>query len=342
MEETREETVDFNDIEIFSTGTWEGKGSRPGGDIIDEEYLDKIVDSYNKIGNKVKPRLRLSHDKNASDGLTGMAALGWITDLKRKGKSLTANFKSVPKKIAKLIDNKAFGRFSPGIWEKMNINGEMIDNVLDHVALLGADIPANTDLNDFIDLYYDGTEKEGLKSYTKKIPQEEKKMEENKMEELEGKLAEYEKKEAEIESKLKEFEQKEKEYEEKIKEYAQKEVEAYAQKVDAYLDSAIKEKKILPSQKHVLMAMASISDQRTYSYIENDEQRTIEGSSFDLLKEFIDNQQPVIDSNESSQPVEVEKLPEEDKLHNEIKKYAKENNVSYPEAYDAIANKGDE
>jgi hypothetical protein len=163
------QTVDLKGVPIFSTGKWEGTGSIKGGDDFKEQDLDEIVNSFNKVGSQVKPRLILGHDKNKSEKFSGYPSLGWITNLYREGKELKADIKEMPAKLKQLIDKKAYGRFSPGIWRKMNIKGNEYKKVLDHVALLGATIPANTDLDGMITNLYSFENNDDLVQYNKKL-----------------------------------------------------------------------------------------------------------------------------------------------------------------------------
>jgi len=189
------ETVDINNVPIFSTGIWEGRGSDEGGDNITPEYLDSLVDTFNKVGSKVKPRLRLTHNKTDSASATQMASLGWVQNLKRDGNTLITDFKSVPKKVADLIDKQAFGRFSPGIYPKLSLNGIEHKNVLDHVALLGSDLPANTDIDGLISLYgIDNEDNEDIKIYTNKIQEIDMENLEKQIAEMQTQIKEYDKK----------------------------------------------------------------------------------------------------------------------------------------------------
>ena len=333
------ETVDLVNVPIFSTGTWEGKGSKQGGDEITESTLDSWVNTYNRIGKKVKPRMILGHDGKKSNELTGMASLGWITNLKREGKSLIADIKNIPKKIAGLIEKKALGRFSPGLYSRMNIDGEEYNNVLDHVALLGAQLPANMGLDGFIDMYEQNTEiaKEELVTYENKITKEVNKMAEGiktfekEYNEALDKINVALDKHTEYEATIKEKDDKITEYEAKIEETEKdieslksenetlktdietKEYEKHEAEVDTFLEEAIKEKKILPSQRAFYKTLALDTSKKEYAYIENDKEQKCEGSGFDMVKEIISNSVEFNISEETSKKTDVDKNKAESK-----------------------------
>lgn len=356
------ETVDLLNVPIFSVGTWEGKGSAPGGDKIDSAFLDVLVDSFEKVGKYVKPRMVLTHDKGKSQSVTGMAALGWVTSLKREGDKLFADIKNIPKKIADVIRKKAFGRFSPGVWTKMNVNGVDYENVLEHLALLGSDLPANTDLDGFIDLYYDHNEydvKNFVKyekqiitesgndkhiTYENKIP-EGKKMDFEKLynelkAEVENQKKDFQKVETEKENQLKEFaakvEQLGKEKAELESKIAEEKQVAYQKEVDVFVEKMIADGKILPSQKPAIMALVSeAGNEKTFAYAEGSEKKEVRGNNFELLKQFMDNQPKIIDFSQQSQHAEVDKTEKTDdeQLHEKAIAYQKDHkDVTYREA----------
>ena len=328
------ETVDLNNVEIFSTGTWEGGGTSKGGDKITEATLDSWVDTFNKVGNKVKPRMILGHDASRSKGIVGMSSLGWVTGLKRSGQKLIADIKSVPKKIAQLIDKKALGRFSPGVYGSMNINGETHKNVVEHLALLGAQLPANMDIDGMIDLYYETEfEKEELKIYeTKKEVKEmpdEIKTYEAELKAAEEKLKAYEKQEERIEA----AEARAVEAQDLLE---SRELEHLNSEVSAYLDGQLKEGKISPAQVKHYTALALDKSVKEYSFIEDDKTQKVDGTGFELVKSIIENNEVMFAQGETSvgEPVDktnLETIPDDDAR---VQKYMKDNNLeSTPENY---------
>jgi hypothetical protein len=314
------ETVNFNDVEIFSTGRWEGKGSAVGGDNIDEQFLDSLVSSFSAVGKEVKPRLVITHDKKKSEGIMGTAALGWITGLRRNGNKLFADIKNVPKKLASLIDAKAFGRFSPGIYTSLNVNGATHNNVLEHVALLGADLPANTDVDGFIDLYYQSETVEAnehdMKIYTNII--QEKSMDENVIMEFQKREADLKAEKENLIGQLKAFEDEKSQLNEKLVAYEKAQKESFAREVDSFIDSMSKEGKIVPAQVEFIKSLSK------------------DAESFNHVKAIIAANSPVEFGKAETSNDQPEKKNDDD-LESMVKEYAKEHNLSYREAFKEIA-----
>src|SRR5574343_500679 len=96
------DTFDLGGVEIFRTGKW-------NGDTYTEADFDSMVEAFGKIGDKIKPYMKLGHAKSQkllqSDGLP---AAGWIRKLWRDGERLMADIGGVPRKIRDLIDAKAY------------------------------------------------------------------------------------------------------------------------------------------------------------------------------------------------------------------------------------------
>lgn len=298
------ETVDMSGVEVFSTGRWEGSGSAKGGDTITEATLDGWVETFNKVGDKVKPRMILGHDSAISKGIAGMSSLGWITGLKREGPKLLADIKNIPKKIAQLMDKKALGRFSPGIYGSMNINGETHKNVLEHLALLGAQLPANMDIDGMIDMYETEFEKDELRIYNTKI--EVKKMPEIKTYEAEYKAAEQKLTtfQKEANDKIEAAELKAKELQEKIE---TTEYEHLKSEVTSYLDGQLKEGKIIPAQLAEYTALALDKGAKEYSYSEDNKTKKVGGTGFELVKSIIDNNEVMFEQGEKSAGATIDK-----------------------------------
>ncbi len=141
------DTVDLNDVEIWSTGTF-------NGDTYTESDLADMEKNHAALDGIVKPYMKLGHDKGQKliqDD--GYPSAGWVTNVKKKGLKLYGDIKSVPKKLAEMIEAKAYGRFSPEIFWNLKHEGKTYRRVLGALALLGADTPANPTLEDFINLY---------------------------------------------------------------------------------------------------------------------------------------------------------------------------------------------
>lgn len=330
------DTFDLSDVEIFSTGVWEGSNTGAGGMAFSEKDLDEIVSVFNEVGSRVKPRLILGHDKKKSEEFSGYPALGWFTKLYRKGEKLYGDIKSVPKKIKEMIDNKSYGRFSPGIWKRMNINGKDHYKVLDHVALLGATLPANMSLDGFVDLYdYENNENLVIINNLKDIEME-------RVQELEVALANAQKENEQIKNEYTKAQEKIDELQKNIDmvSFAKKESE-----MRNYLEGKVKEGKITPAQMPDYLALAMVSDEMvTFEYKDGEKVNKIESNRMDLIKRIVENSTPMNFSAEpESQHVEVEKkeVSDGDKLHEKVMEFLKANpNKSYKEASVEVARSG--
>jgi len=142
------ETVDLKGVEIFSAV------NNPNGHKYSDKDLEEMVKGFYETKDELKPYLKLGHDeKQKLAQKSGLPALGWVENLRRKGKKLIADFIKVPKKIYELIKAGAYRRISAEIFWNIPINGKKYNRLLKAVALLGADTPACGDLKDIVSLY---------------------------------------------------------------------------------------------------------------------------------------------------------------------------------------------
>jgi hypothetical protein len=152
LEEYKEDTKKTFDIkgkEVFSAGNWKK-------DKYTEQDLDAMIEAFNKLD--FKPALKLHHEKNDENDITTEVnllnpALGYVSNLYRKGKKLLADFSGIPKKVYEAIQNKAYNRVSSEIAWNFKRNGKTFKRALCAVSLLGADIPAVADLETLNGLY---------------------------------------------------------------------------------------------------------------------------------------------------------------------------------------------
>lgn len=332
MDDTRT-TFDLDDVEIFRAGSW-------NGDTYSEDDLDEMVKSFNEIGAITKPYLKLGHDSNqALLQKDGLPAAGWITGLKRNGKSLYASIKNIPEKVYQLIEKKAYGRFSSEIFWNLKHEGKTHRRSLKAVALLGASTPAIGSMDDFINLYTE-SEYEVIKNYHEVNDMDDLKKYTDQIADLSEKLAKFG---LDVESlksengKLK-AEKDALQKDVQAKEYARKESE-----VKAFFDSALQAGKILPSQVKEFMALALGDGVHEYSFIENNAPGKVSGNGFDLVKSIIENNPKIVEFSSESKHVQIEKKTyskdenAEDILDKRIKEYAEKNKVKYADAFDAVA-----
>jgi len=350
------ETCELKDIEIFSAGTW-------NGDIYTEQDIESLVSAFEKTKEKVKPFLKLGHNNSQelleSDGLP---AAGWISGLRKVGEKLVADFIGVPKAIYELITAGAYRTVSSEIYWNFGLDGEKYPYLLKAVALLGADIPAVSNLKDIMSLYakgepalaYDATGIE-VKTYEVKIT-EDKEMEKE-LEMLREKLANSEKLFAdekaayaiEKEGLTKSFEEMKGKCDEmklkcddltmKCDEWGKKysiiAEEKRTSEINNKIDELISAKKVLPAQKEALFALLkNIPKEAKYTADGKEE------SLDELVVKFAEAYQPVSlpekpEAN-GKQPEKKEFNSADDELHCAINKYMADNKVSYTKAYEAI------
>lgn len=190
------------DVEFFSVGKW-------NGDEYSEHDLDDIAKNFEALRDSIKPPVKLGH--NASSKINkpiedGQPALGWVEKVWKKGNKLLARLTKVPEVVYNAIKEGRYGRVSAEIyWNYKTAKGKTFNYVLKAIALLGADTPAVTDLEDLaayltaegtafdkIAAYgFEMTEEGEIKSFTYKLEDQEM------SKELEAKIASYE---AEIET----------------------------------------------------------------------------------------------------------------------------------------------
>jgi hypothetical protein len=135
-------TTSNNDVEIFSVGKWNGM-------VFVKEDLEQMAANFHLLRDRHKPPLKLGHtEKQILDQKDGQPALGWVDDLKVVGNKLVARFQEVSKPIAEAINAGRYKRVSSEIYFNVTDKGKNLGKVLKAVALLGADLPAVTDLAD--------------------------------------------------------------------------------------------------------------------------------------------------------------------------------------------------
>jgi hypothetical protein len=133
--------------EIFSVGEWNG-----------DEYtlkdLEEMVITYNETSKNYKPYMKLGHDnKQMLLQNDGLPSAGWVENLRIIGKKLVCDIVDIPEKIYKLITENAYRYVSSEIFWNISFEGKKYPKMLSGVALLGSDMPAVTNLNDFANLY---------------------------------------------------------------------------------------------------------------------------------------------------------------------------------------------
>jgi len=314
------------DFEIFSAGTW-------NGDKYSVDDLDEMVRNFDALGGEIKPPLKLGHD-DAGVNLKlkgGQPALGWVKALKRVGEKLVATVTGMPEIVSKAIQKGLYKRVSSEIYWNLKLGDKTYKRVLSAVALLGATIPAVTNLKD-LEVFLsqsmlDAASFDGCKAYsfetdsTGKINGGADEMDaETIKKEFEQKLADEKKAREAAETKLKEFEA---ERVKKLREDREGEFKAFC-------EEQVKAGKMLPVQRDILTAKRAYSDESGVSI------------PFDALKEFMDKGGKILPTGEKGhdkkdgggESGDFKTVFEE--ADAAIKKHMTDKKVSYSEAFRAV------
>jgi hypothetical protein len=135
--------MDLKNAEILAVGTWEGSQVVT----FDESTLDDMVRAFAALNQAGRVPLKLGH--NAEQSVTdGHPALGWVQRVWRDGQRLLADFTDIPTIVYEAIRKGLYKFVSSEVLLDSKVGGESFAAVLDAVALLGADIPAVSNLKD--------------------------------------------------------------------------------------------------------------------------------------------------------------------------------------------------
>lgn len=339
-------------VEIFSVGTW-------NGDTYTQVDLDEMVQAFHFNRETLLPPLKLGHtEKQKILQSDGLPAAGWIGNLYTKGGKLIADFIDIPNKIYDLLVSKAYRKVSAEIFWNADINGKKFPRMLAAVALLGADMPAVSNLKDilsihahalaeFIKNYASETNDIMIKQYSHdmgdQMNEQELKDLQAKKEELSNQIKTYESNLSEKDAVISEKEQELAELKEFKAQAEAKALEAAKALEESKLEATITE---LQSEKMVSAAMrpyikALLSeDKKEYSF-KLKEDSEVKFSKPELLKHVLKlfAEASKVNFVESSEDVESTNAKDETALNQEITKYATEHNVSYTAAYKAVLKK---
>jgi hypothetical protein len=342
----------INGVEVFSVGTW-------NGDTYTQADLEEMVKAFNATAKTLRPPLKLGHDdKQKLLQKDGMPAAGWIDKLYIKGGKLVADFVDIPSKIYQLIKNKAYRNVSSEIYWDIQLEGKKFKRMLSAVALLGADMPAVSNLKDIMAMYgmdwfqeiksYTGQQSDLIiKEYNLKgndelilggvITMDKTETElklENDLKAEQDKVKNYSKS---LEDKEKEIEAAKTaalEAQEQLKKYQKELTETQLEKS---LDELQNEKLISPSMRAYVKALLEEGDKKEYSLKVQEEEKKFSKAS--LVKEILKLHSAIgtVNTTESSVANKVENEGgSEQAQHDKIQEYMKEHKVSYSAAYKAV------
>jgi hypothetical protein len=126
--------------EIFAVGKWNGME-------FTEKDLDEIVENFDRLNEIHKIPLKFGHNKEQPI-TDGQPALGWVSRVFRKGQKLYADFTDLPNAVFNAIKKKLYRTVSVELLFDVDHDGKRYGQILDAVALLGADHPAVNTLAD--------------------------------------------------------------------------------------------------------------------------------------------------------------------------------------------------
>jgi len=297
------ETFDIDDKEVFRTGVW-------NGDPYTVNDLDEMVKAFSDLKEKRGVPLKLGHDDEQNILQNdGFPAAGWITKLKRVGDRLVASFKNVPAKIKEFIEAKAYHPVSSEIWwnYKDKETGKIYPRVLTAVALLGADIPAVSSLNDWGKFYTEKGQAEAIKTYTLKASEGKSTFTEDAMtpEQIEALKKENEalkKNLTDTEARAATAEQQAAAVAEQLKKHGEQKRQ---EDILVFVDSSIKEGKLLPKEKdQVIALMSSIDDTKVVKF--STDGKEVEMGARKLFETIVNGMAKRVDFSEKTGDVEGE------------------------------------
>lgn len=293
----------LKNVEVFRTGTW-------NGDEYSKSDLQDMVNNFNQLKHKLRPRLKLGHnDSQVLLKEDGLPAAGYVTNLYMKNNILYADFDSIPDKIFELIKTKQYNDVSVEInWNLKDENtGETFKRVLSAIALLGEEQPAvweNNPLEMFLPGELKAASKEDLSkhyNYSQKL------LEEEKMKEMEKQMEELKKQN------------------EELKVIVEKEAHMKKEKaIDDTLDGYLKDGVIVPAQKQYLKVILMELSETKKEYSFGDKKL----GHLDIVKEFLNFSKPLVNLKDSSRATK----PEGEDIIVRAKEYAKEHKVSFDKA----------
>lgn len=131
------------EAEIFSVGEWNGER-------FSRRDLEEIARNFETMKDRLRPPLKFGHDENQTllNQSDGDPSLGWVDALRVRGEKLLATFSGVPTVVYEAIRKGLYQRVSAELYFNVRQNGKKLGKVLKAVALLGADLPAVTNLRE--------------------------------------------------------------------------------------------------------------------------------------------------------------------------------------------------
>jgi hypothetical protein len=131
-------------VEVMQPGVWKDARGREVEFTTDD--LNGIASAFKETFPEVRPTLRLGGHPDAENL---QPAVGWVEDVRvRDDGILEMLFSDVPSIVVDAMKSRLYRKVSAGLRKAVNFKGKTLDWALDHVAILGASLPAISGLAD--------------------------------------------------------------------------------------------------------------------------------------------------------------------------------------------------
>ena len=142
--------------EIMRPGTWNGNK-------FTSKDLEDIASAAPEVG--YVPPLKVGHDESI-----GARAWGWVRNIRLAGEKLVADLMDIPESLAAVIRERGYDQLSAEVYLNLDRDGKRFRRALKAVALLGAEVPAVSDLKPLRELFADASTEYRLQ-YSDSMPQ---------------------------------------------------------------------------------------------------------------------------------------------------------------------------
>ena len=137
-------------VEVFAPGTWNDR-------TFTEADLSAAVEGYEATRGIHRAPLKLGHnEKQVLAQADGQPALGWVENFRVLGGKLLADLIGMPTVVYEAVKQRRYRKVSMEFWLDIPWEAGKLAIVPKALALLGADLPAVTDLKG-LDTYLSGT-----------------------------------------------------------------------------------------------------------------------------------------------------------------------------------------
>ncbi len=141
----------FEGVEIARTGTFEAQTGRV---TFTTKDFDEAEKAYNALKENHRAVIKLGHDEHQQllqeDGLPNA---GFLENIRRQGQKLLADLTDVPEVVAGMVQAGRYNARSIEAMRNFEVDGTKWPFVITGLALLGADLPAISSLEDVAAVY---------------------------------------------------------------------------------------------------------------------------------------------------------------------------------------------